>query len=375
MNLITLNKEYSLLLKDTVTEYLNPNYIYLPVNDDKLLINPKDYIYKGKEILKNKYSPISGRIVGLKNLTDDKFLVVENDFKEKLENKVSLRKNLNKLSKDELLELVKNFDLKLYEKLNCNFSKIIINCIEEQLYVGNYMFLVKEYSNELLEILNNISNILELKEITIIVKDTDYNVIDYLNNIVGIYPNINIKFLPNKYLISEKSILCKYLNINEHFIYLNIMELYNLYNFLKRKRIVEDKFLTITGNAIENPQVFKCKMYTKLDDIITNFIKFKSENYVIIVNNLLSNHFCDAKELIVTDDIDSIFIMKKREYKEKKCILCGKCNDICPVKIKVSNLINGKKCDYEDCIKCGLCNYICPSYININKYLEGGKNE
>lgn len=375
MNLITLNKEYSLLLKDTVTEYLNPNYIYLPVNDDKLLINPKDYIYKGKEILKNKYSPISGRIVGLKNLTDDKFLVVENDFKEKLENKVSLRKNLNKLNKEQLLELVKNFDLKLYEKLNCNFSKIIINCIEEQLYVGNYMFLVKEYSNELLEILNNISNILELKEITIIVKDTDYNIIDYLNNIVGIYPNINIKFLPNKYLISEKSILCKYLNINEHFIYLNIMELYNLYNFLKRKRIVEDKFLTITGNAIENPQVFKCKMYTKLDDIITNFIKFKSENYVIIVNNLLSNHFCDAKELIVTDDIDSIFIMKKREYKEKKCILCGKCNDICPVKIKVSNLINGKKCDYEDCIKCGLCNYICPSYININKYLEGGKNE
>ena len=375
MNLITLNKEYSLLLKDTVTEYLNPNYIYLPVNDDKLLINPKDYIYKGKEILKNKYSPISGRIVGLKNLTDDKFLVVENDFKEKLENKVSLRKNVNKMSKEQLLELVKNFDLKLYEKLNCNFSKIIINCIEEQLYVGNYMFLVKEYSNELLEILNDISNILELKEITIIVKDTDYNIIDYLNNIVGIYPNINIKFLPNKYLISEKSILCKYLNINEHFIYLNIMELYNLYNFLKRKRIVEDKFLTITGNAIENPQVFKCKMYTKLDDIITNFIKFKSENYVIIVNNLLSNHFCDAKELIVTDDIDSIFIMKKREYKEKKCILCGKCNDICPVKIKVSNLINGKNCDYEDCIKCGLCNYICPSYININKYLEGGKNE
>ena len=375
MNLITLNKEYSLLLKDTVTEYLNPNYIYLPVNDDKLLINPKDYIYKGKEILKNKYSPISGRIVGLKNLTDDKFLVVENDFKEKLENKVSLRKNVNKMSKEQLLELVKNFDLKLYEKLNCNFSKIIINCIEEQLYVGNYMFLVKEYSNELLEILNDISNILELKEITIIVKDTDYNIIDYLNNIVGIYPNINIKFLPNKYLISEKSILCKYLNINEHFIYLNIMELYNLYNFLKRKRIVEDKFLTITGNAMENPQVFKCKMYTKLDDIITNFIEFKSENYVIIVNNLLSNHFCDAKELIVTEDIDSIFIMKKREYKEKKCILCGKCNDICPVKIKVSNLINGKNCDYEDCIKCGLCNYICPSYININKYLEGGKNE
>ena len=375
MSLITLNKEYSLLLKDTVTEYLNPNYIYLPVNDDKLLLNPKDYIYKGKEILKNKYSPISGRIVGLKNLNDDKFLVVENDFKEKLENKVSLRKNLNKMSKDQLLELLKSFDLKLYEKLNCNFSKIIINCIEEQLYVGNYMFLVKEYSNELLEILNNISNILELKEITIIVKDTDYNIIDYLNNIVGIYPNVNIKFLPNKYLISKKSILSKYLNINEHFIYLSIMELYNLYNFLKRKRIVEDKFLTITGNAIENPQVFKCKMYTKLDDIITNFIKFKSENYVIIVNNLLSNHFCDAKELIVTEDIDSIFIMKKREYKEKKCILCGKCNDICPVKIKVSNLINGKNCDYKDCIKCGLCNYICPSYININKYLEGGKNE
>lgn len=375
MNLITLNKEYNLLLKDIVTEYLSPNYIYLPINDEKLLLDPKEYIFKGKEVLKNKYSPVSGKVVGIKNIKSDKFLVIENDFKEKLENKVSLRKNFTKMSKDELLELVKDFNLKLYEKLNCNFHKIIINCIEEQLYVGNYMFLVKEYSNELLEILNTISNILELKEITIIVKDTDYNTINYLNNIVGIYPNVNIKFLPNKYLISKKSILCKYLNINDDFIYLNVIELYNLYNFLKRKRIVENKFLTITGNAIENPQVFKCKMFTKLDDIITNFIKFKSEDYVILVNNLLSNPVLDAKELIVTEDIDSIFIMKKREFKENKCILCGKCNDVCPVKIKVSNLINGKNCNYEDCIKCGLCNYICPSYININKYLEGGKNE
>lgn len=375
MNLITLNKEYELLLKDTTTEYLSPNYVYLPLKNGKLLLDFKEYVFKGSEILENIYSPISGKILGFKELNKENFLVIENDFKEKVENKVSVRKNLEKLSKDELMELLNKFDLNLYKKLNYNYPKIIVNCIEEQLYVGNYMFLVKEYNNELLEILNIVSNILNIHEIDIIVKDTDYDTINFLNNIIGMYPNINIKFLPNKYLISKKEILCKYLNISSDFIYLNIEELYNMYNYLKRKRIVENKFITITGNAISNPQVFKCKIYTKLDDIINNFIKINCDDYVMLINNLLSNPVCKVNDLIITEDVNSIFLMKKRKYKENKCISCGKCNDVCPVKIKVSNLINGKKCDFKDCIKCGLCNYICPSYININKYLKGEEHE
>ena len=51
MKLVTLQKPYNLILKDTITEYLNPNYIYLPINNDsKFEIDPKEYIYRGQLI-------------------------------------------------------------------------------------------------------------------------------------------------------------------------------------------------------------------------------------------------------------------------------------------------------------------------------------
>lgn len=379
MNLITLNKEYEILLKDTITEYLSPNYIYIPVNNKELLVNPKDYIYKGKEVLTNTFSPISGKILGIKECYDlnikKKFLVLENDFKEKYENRISIRKNLEKLSENELLEALKTFNLDLYNKFNTNYKKIIVNTIDEQLYVANNMFIINEYSKDLLETLNALGEILNISQLEIVVKDTDYNIINSLNSIIGLYPNISIKFLPDKYLISQKEILCDYLNIDSNFIYIDIQDLYNLYNFLKRRKKIENKFITITGTAIDNPQVIKCKLNTKLDYLIKDLVAINDNDYVLLLNSLLSEPLKNVNDIIITQNINSIFIMKKRSFQEKKCILCGRCNDVCPVKIKVSNLINNKKCNHENCIKCGLCNYICPSYININKYLDGDNNE
>jgi electron transport complex protein RnfC len=380
MNLITIKKEYSILLKDTITEYLSPNYIYLPIEDNfDLQVNPKEYIYKGQLLYDLKYSPVSGNIKGIKecfNLySKQKFLVIENDLKEKTKRKISIRKNVVQLSKEELLELLKEYNLDLYNRFNLDFNKIIINSIEDQPYVGNTMYININYNKEILEILDSLGQILNIDDIQIVVKDTDYNSINSLNSIIGLYPKIKLRFLPDKYLIGKKEILTEYLSIKEDFLYLNIEESYDLYNYLKRKKIKDEQIITVTGNAIKNPQIIKCKVGTSLDDILKNIIEFSEVDYDILLNSLLNNHPVSSKNIIITNNIKAIFIMKKRNIKPTECIRCGKCNDVCPFKINVFNLVNNKKCNINKCIKCGLCTYICPSYININEYLDGDSNE
>ena len=110
MKLINIQKDYELLLKDTITNYTNPSHIYIPAVKN-IQIDPKNYIYKQTLIYDKTYSPVSGKIVGLKELKDidgnlKKYIVIENDYKEKTEKKSSIRSNFDKLKKEKFLELL-----------------------------------------------------------------------------------------------------------------------------------------------------------------------------------------------------------------------------------------------------------------------------
>ena len=380
MKLVTLKKEYNLLLKNTITEFLNPNYIYLKVtNNSRLKANPKNYIYRGTQLFDLISSPISGKILGLKELNSvdgiNKYMVIENDFKEKTKERHGVRKNINKIKKEELLELLKTYDENIYSKFNSDYKKIMISGVEEQPYIGTNIFICTNYTKEILDMCDALGDILEINDVEILIKDIDVASINSINNVIGMYNNVNVKFLPDKYMISDKEILKEYLSIKEDFLYLDIEEIYNLYQYLKRRKIKEEKFITVTGDAIDNPQVIKCKTGTMLKDIIDNFLCFNTDEFVVIENSLLSKKEIDFNNYVISENLKGIYFMKKNDIKEEKCIMCGKCNEICPVKIKISNLVNGKKCDIKNCINCGLCSYICPSYININKFLNGDKNE
>ena len=380
MKLITLKKEYDLVLKENITSYLDPDYIYLPITSEtRLKINPTNYINKDDLLFGLEYSPISGKISRVKNgNTIDgacKLLVIQNDFKEKQAKKIGNRKNIRNLKKQEFLDLIEKYDQVIFNKFKNNFKKIVINSIEEQTYVANYIFINKNYSKEILDMIDAIGNIFDIKDIMIIVKDTDFSTISTYNNVLGMYPDFSLRLLPNKYLITQEENLEKILQLKDNYLYLNIEDLYYLYQYLKKNRYKEHKFITITGTAIDNPQVIMCKIGTSLEEIINNLININTEEYEVFANSLLTKDIIDINDFVVTNNLRAIFIMQKTNIPEERCIKCGKCSEICPVGIKVSKLINNRKCDVSNCINCGLCTYICPSNININKYLKGDNNE
>lgn len=380
MKKITVEKNENLVLKDTITPCLSPAHIFLPIyHTSTLRIDPKEPIFKGQIIFDSIPSPVSGKILGITkcktihNHIQD-CLLIENDYKEKYKEKKSVRKKINTLSKEELIKLTKEYNPNLAALFESSFSKIVIHSIEEQPYVGNFMYLNRSFAGDIMSMIDALGEILLISNITFVLKETDYESINSYNFVLGMYPTIEVKYVPDQYLLSEKEQIKEYLKLNEEFLYLNVEEVYDLYQFLKKRRYKDEKLITITGDAIENPQVIQCKLGTKIDEIIKEHIKLNTDDYILLSNSLLNGSIED-RNLIVTEQLKAIFIMKEKEIKESKCIRCGKCNEVCPVNIKVYNLVNNKQCSIEECIQCGLCSYVCPSLINIQKYLVGDQNE
>jgi len=381
--LIEIPKDPTIMVSSQVLNFDKPDLVFIPITKEaKLLIKKSDDILLGtplfklaKKVIK---SPISGNIKGINDSITvngpTKVLVIENNYKEAYLKKPSIINSIKNIKKEKLTSLLKSeFSINLNEK-----KELVLSSFDDEPYVVTENFYLFLYFEGYLELLDELSQIYNLK-ITICVKSTNSENISKLLECLGMYPNINLKIVPNLYLLNKEDILLQYLNFTKKdTIIIKASNFYDIYNLIKRNRPLSDKLITITGNGILNQTVIRAKLGSKVKDIINSLIKLKDEPLDYILNGLMAGRKCDIDNLIVTKDLNSIFIMKESAIKkEEKCINCGACIDICPVKINPLLLQNEQyyKKNKDKCIKCGLCSYICPSYINFNKYLEGGRNE
>lgn len=376
--LLEIPKDQSIQVSSKVFNFVKPDFIYIPIlSPCQLLVKKNSLVTIGSPLYKTESlevtSPISGIVQDIKEMNTlnglTKSLVISNDFREKYLNNANF-KNINKES------LTKYFK----EKLNLDLThktEIVLNCIDDEPYVLTETFYLFINYEGFLELLDKISQLCNLN-ITICVKSSNSESISKLLEYLGMYPNIKLKIIPNLYLLGKPNFLLKYLNLDENStIVIKASNFYNIYNLIERKKATNTKFITITGNAIKNPLVANVKIGCKVEDIINSLINIEEEP-IYIFNGLMSGNEKSLKDMIITPDLHSIFIMKPKEIlKEEKCLNCGACLNICPANINPHLLHNPNYSAkaIEKCLKCGLCSYICPSHINFNKYFYGGENE
>jgi len=374
MKLVKLDKDYSIKLKSKVTPFLNPDYIYIPINDNQITFKQNEIIKKCSLVFDKVYSPISGRVVGIKecitcNGDIVKCLVLANDFQEQLMNRVATRKKISNLLLNDIKD---DLSFSLANKLfNAkNVEQIIISGIDDEPYIANQIFIQKENTKIILETIDALTNLFSRCKATIVIKNIDGENIEAYSNFIGMYKNIELKLVDDLYLLGDENNLIDKLNIKDNYLYMKASEIYELYSNIKKRKPLVEKYITITGNGIEEPQVFEVKYGTKVKDLLNSFYDLNFLDYDIYVNGLMQGTVTDISKMIVTKDFLGLVIMKKSDLEQKECIKCGKCVEICP--IGSNPLLAYKKHKKVNCINCGLCTYICPSYINLIKYLDGG---
>ena len=408
MRLVHLEKDFSIKVSSVMGTYINPEHVYIPMPFGySLRVKFNEVVFKGQVILENDSgisinSSISGKVVGVKDCTNSfgkvqKCIVVENDFKENFKKRPGTKRIINELSKEELIRKIEDNGVtdfsKPYSMLHKTFRKktmiknIVFNGIDIEPYVASESFVLRNYTDELLEMLDALNDIIKPDNLFLVLKSSDGENIDKLNNLIGTYPKIKLKIVPDAYPIGNDIVLLNYLfnkNVNyDESLVLSATNTYAVYNAIKRNRQLTERMVTISGNGIKNPQVFNMKIGALVMPLVQDQIELKSEKKLrYYANGLMTGTEVKIDELIVTNDMTSLIINEEEHRESDPCISCGKCFESCPININPKFIMDNIDSDVvlmrskkESCIACGLCSYVCPAKIKLNKYVRGDKCE
>lgn len=322
--MINIKKELQIIPTKTCKEYFNPAMVYIPVkNNSKFLCKA---VVKG-EMIEDKIVPVSGQIIAVAVDNKNNYLVIKNDFKEQTSN------------------------LKpILISINCQI--LYINCLNKDPLNNNAYHLLKR---DFEKINTTIHYLLDanISKVVFLVASTEEEMIKKLNEITT--DKINIQIINDVYPLGYSSLLKKYLHLPATAKLISLDYLLQIYYSNIKHSFKTTHYITCAGTALQESLVIELKNYTILNDILP-FLKFKTNDYTILLNNSLCGQEIDIKT-VITNDIKTIIFNKKEVKREEICLNCGFCYRICPWHI---NPLNNVKCP-----NCGLCNYVCPSKINI----------
>ena len=355
--------------ESNIENLLTTDYIYMKYYDDmEILVHDNDIVYKNDIIMtnnkKNIYSSVSGKILGLTKISNNKYIVIENDYRDKTRKKIGTKKYISNYTKEELKGLIIKYNV--LNKFDETSKVLIINGIDEFNTEITFNTLLKEYTINILDAIDALIDIMNIKKCVLAVSNNDVDLVNTLFNNMGTYPKIELKLFTNDNIIGKKEILLPKLtnhkNKKYNVEYLNILDVLNIYNSLKKNIPVSNTYITLTGDLI------RVNIGTNLSDILK---EYNINNKNIIINGLLNGINIKDTNFIIDKNIRSIYVNKLNKYKTVDCINCGLCVNICPVNINPKYMYFNKdkksKQYKERCINCGMCSYVCPSKIELNK--------
>ena len=282
-------------------------------------------------------------------------------FEERKRNITYSKRNLRLYDKLEASSLIKSYT-DISESING--ETLIISGFDKDPFEHVCSSIICENTDNLLECIDALISIFDFHKCFLTVNSGDSDVVSSLVNYIGTYPNINLKLMADLYPIGNKMILKDEL-FNNDAIFLDVNDVFNIYKVLRKNKPVIEKLITVSGNMINKPKIVNVKLGTSVKELLDKNFKIKGDDYHLVINGLISGYEVNDDDMIITENIRSIFVTSKVFNETMPCIRCGLCVKHCPVG---ANPVTGYKMD--KCIKCGACKYVCPSNISL-----GEKNE
>ncbi|ABL01935.1 electron transport complex, RnfABCDGE type, C subunit [Candidatus Ruthia magnifica str. Cm (Calyptogena magnifica)] len=141
------------------------------------------------------------------------------------------------------------------------------------------------------------------------------------------------------------------------------------------------RIVTVTGSGVK-PNNFEVRLGASFESLISIASPSQKAHDYRMGGMMMGVDVTDIQAPIckITNAIFVSNHIQKPAIQE--CIRCGKCSEVCPVKLlpqqlywhtKSENIEKALNYNLADCIECACCDYVCPSHISLANYFSFAK--
>lgn len=148
-----------------------------------------------------------------------------------------------------------------------------------------------------------------------------------------------------------------------------------------------ERIVTVTGHIVKEPKVLLAKIGTPIQELIDQCGGFTETPGKIIIGGPMMGKTQFTTEVPVIKTTGGILGLSQEETKPVEvlpCIRCGQCLDVCPVFLQplfissyalVNRIEDAARYNALDCVECGACSFICPSKRPLAESIRLAKHE
>ena len=322
-------------------------------------------------------------------------VIVENDgMDEKIEH-FGEDRDYTKLSKDEIRNIVKEAgivglggagfptNVKLSPKDDSKIDYILVNGAECEPYLTSDYRMMLEEPERIVGGLKVILSLFDNAKGVIGIENNKPEGIKKLQELVKDEPRIEVCPLLTKYpqggersliyAITGRKVNSSMLPADAGCIVDNIDTVIAIYNAVCKQTPLIRKIITVTGDAIVNPQNFSVRLGTNYQELLEAAGGFKADPEKVISGGPMMGMSLFSLDLPVTKTSSALTCFSKDMVAAQEptpCIRCGRCVSACPSHIVPPIMMQAalrgdcdafEKVNGMECIECGSCTYVCPA--------------
>ncbi|MBE6772664.1 MAG: electron transport complex subunit RsxC [Clostridia bacterium] len=168
-------------------------------------------------------------------------------------------------------------------------------------------------------------------------------------------------------------------------IVINVASVAFIARYIETGKPLVSRSITVDGGAISQPKNLRVPIGTNIGDIIEYCGGFKEEPRKLISGGPMMGIAICSTDAPICKQNNAILAFDNRKdliKKERDCIRCGKCVDVCPMSLmptlieryaKIKDAESLKAYSVNVCMECGSCAYCCPSGRPLVQYMRLAK--
>lgn len=336
-------------------------------------------------------------------------VVVENDHAYETIEGLGQERDYTKLSKDEIREIIKEAGIvglggaafpthiKLTPPNEEKIEYVIINGAECEPYLTSDYRLMIEEPERIIDGLKILLRLFSNAKGVIAIENNKPDAIEKIRTLLKEESNIEVCGLPTKYPQGgERPLVYAVTGRKLHYnvfpyqvgcIVNNVSTTYAIHMAVAESTPLINRFVTVTGDAIQTPSNFNVRTGTLLSELVEEAGGFVAQPEKMISGGPLMGDALFSLETPVSKKSSSILAYVKDEsekHETSHCIRCGRCVQVCPSRVIPQKMYEySVQEDYEafvkfdgmECCECGCCAYICPAKLRLTQSFRQAKKE